>query len=387
MYNSLTLTLSSLAVVALLVWALRSKLTFSHKSYLSALGLAILATLLVALFYRDQPNSWRPIWVYSFAALTGAIALIGFMEYGILRLFSLFRLGALVRVTYYEVLLQPFTLIIMALTIVMLILCAYIPYYTFNEDNKMFRDVATQFVLMAGLAITIYAAAKVVDEEIETRTMLTLMSKPISRQEVLIGKYLGILCVIATVLGILSLATMTTSSLHWLSDRSMDVNMAVNPREMASLKLETHKNTLALFPLFLLQFMELATLAAIAVAISTRHSLAMNITIIVLIYIVANLAGYLPMLAIKEPWHSIVSYGSYLLPSLSNFDISQRLIYGQYALSVTEQQQDLTQFGQSIPPTYALIWGYTGLVAVYSLFYIGAALSLATVLFRTRELT
>jgi ABC-type transport system involved in multi-copper enzyme maturation permease subunit len=42
----------------------------------------------------------------------------------------------------------------------------------------------------------IFASTKVVDEEIENRTMLTLMSKPVSRWQVILGKYLGVLLLI-----------------------------------------------------------------------------------------------------------------------------------------------------------------------------------------------
>lgn len=380
------LILLPILTVVLAIWILRTKIGIGHKLFLEICAGTIIYTSLIAQFYSTAGGSWRPIFLNSGLAFCGVLALIGITEYGILRLLSQLRLGALVRVTFYEIILQPFTLLLVLGFMAILAICAFLPYYTFNEDNKMFRDVTSQFVLIVGLAITIYGAAKVIDDEIENRTMLTLMSKPISRHEVIIGKYLGLLCALFLLLGIMGIATGTTSTLHWYEDRRLDINLAANANEMNVWNMENLKNSLALIPLFVLQFLELATLGAIAVAISTRYSLALNVTIIVLIYIVANLAGLLQFMEMPDPWKSLVTYGSYLLPNLQNFDISQRLIYGEYALDLADQQKMLTP-NHPIPITYSQIWGYTGMVGAYAAFYITGALSFATVMFRTRELT
>lgn len=377
-------SIATLAVVAVLVWALFfPRMPRPHKIYVACLGIATLLALLVDMFYPSRAGGWRPIFLYTFVALAASIGIVGLMEYGLLRLMGMWRLGALVRVTYYEILLQPFTLVVLAVTTLVIAVCTLIPYYTFSEDNKMFRDVATQFVLLAVLAIMVYAAAKVVDEEIENRTMLTLMSKPISRWQVILGKYLGILAVTLVVLAVLGTITTTASFLHWLDVKALDINSAYNPKEYADLMSEVHKNGWALLPLFVLQFFQIATLAAIAVAVSTRCALALNVTIIAVIYVVANLAGFLPGMELAKPWGPMAQFGAHFLPALANFDISQRLIYGDYILGSWESAKYL---GQTLP-TYAQIWGYTAWSGVYALLYIGASLALALVLFRTRELT
>ena len=43
------------------------------------------------------------------------------------------------------------------------------------------------------LIVTLFATSRSIFEEIEDRSMLTLMSKPVSKWEVLLGKYLGII--------------------------------------------------------------------------------------------------------------------------------------------------------------------------------------------------
>ena len=81
----------------------------SHRVYLACLGTATILALLVDSFYPSRAGGWRPIFLYSFVALAASIGIVGLMEYVLLRFIGMWRLGALVRVTYYEILLQPFT--------------------------------------------------------------------------------------------------------------------------------------------------------------------------------------------------------------------------------------------------------------------------------------
>src|SRR6185436_799438 len=90
-------------------------------------------------------------------------------------------------------LLQPFTIIILFAGIMAIGISARVSFFTYDEDFKMFRDVASSFIFLFSLPIMIFAATKVIDEEIENRTMLTLMAKPVERWQVILGKYLGIM--------------------------------------------------------------------------------------------------------------------------------------------------------------------------------------------------
>ena len=64
----------------------------------------------------------------------------------------------------------------------------------------MFKSVGLDVILLLILIVTLFATSRSIYEEIEDRTMLTLMSKPVQKWEVLVGKYLGI--VLAALLGI-----------------------------------------------------------------------------------------------------------------------------------------------------------------------------------------
>ena len=311
-------------------------------------------------------------------SMTAAAGIWGLVEYIILPLINLSRIGAITQVTYHEALYQPFTLIVFAMCLAAIVITAFVPFNTFGEDTKMYRDVAMSFVLMFILIIMVFATAKVIDEEIENRTMLTLMSKPIARWQVIIGKYLGIACLMFVTMAICTIAAGACAWLRYFSDQRIDLSVASYAGQQA-LYWANDMAIIALIPAFVLQFMELATLAAISTAIATRYSLALNMTVIVVLYIGANLTRFAPLLHLGAPWQTLVNSGSYFLPYLTNFDINQALIYRPISMPEHYQGPDAPTLGQVV--------GYVSMASVYGLMYIGAALSIAVALFRNRELT
>lgn len=312
------------------------------------------------------------------------------IEYVFLRLLGLTRLGALVRVTYYEALLQPFTLIMVLFGITAVVLFAFMPFYTYSEDAKMYRDVAMSFCLLFTLPVMLFAASKVIDEEIENRTMLTLMSKPIAHWQVVVGKYLGVLMVCLVVISMLAVVVAACAYMRYLDDMRIDYFTASSEAQRAALDVQNYRAVMALAPSIVLAFLHIATLAAVAVAISTRWGLALNVTVVSMLYILANLTQFVDTLGVPEPWQTLVRWLSGLLPHLSAFDLNQRLIYGQYLTAgdwamFTGSNEEAELFRKL--PTWSQIWQYVGMAGLYAALYIGAVLSWAVALFRTRQLS
>ncbi len=59
-------------------------------------------------------------------------------------------------------------------------------------DNKLLLDVGLATIFGAGVLMAAFLATAVISSEIERKTMLTVVSKPISRAWVVLGKYLGV---------------------------------------------------------------------------------------------------------------------------------------------------------------------------------------------------
>jgi len=61
-----------------------------------------------------------------------------------------------------------------------------------SGDNKLLLDIGLSTVFVCGTLLAAFIATSVVSREIENKTILTVVSKPVGRPTVVIGKYLGV---------------------------------------------------------------------------------------------------------------------------------------------------------------------------------------------------
>jgi ABC-type transport system involved in multi-copper enzyme maturation permease subunit len=74
----------------------------------------------------------------------------------------------------------------------LLVLTIFVPYFTFGEDIKMYKDTGLATISFFCLLLALLTASSSVAEEIEGKTAVTVLSKPINRRQFIIGKFLGI---------------------------------------------------------------------------------------------------------------------------------------------------------------------------------------------------
>src|SRR5918997_1163146 len=101
----------------------------------------------------------------------------------------MYRLSVIARHTFFEAVVPPVHAALLPPRAF-----GPLPFFTLGEDTVMYKSVSLDVILLFVLIATLFAPSRSIYEEIEDRTMLTLMSKPVRRWEVLVGKYLGIAC-------------------------------------------------------------------------------------------------------------------------------------------------------------------------------------------------
>ena len=74
----------------------------------------------------------------------------------------------------------------------LLLVTIFVSYFTFGEDIKMYKDTGLTTISFFCLLLALLTASSTVAEEIEGKTAITLLSKPINRRQFIIGKFLGI---------------------------------------------------------------------------------------------------------------------------------------------------------------------------------------------------
>jgi hypothetical protein len=82
-------------------------------------------------------------------------------------------------------------LVFLLIAIVMLFLALFLAYFSGREQMVMFKSVAFTILLIFGALIAITTSVFLIPNEIEKRTIYSVLSKPVQRWEFFIGKFLG----------------------------------------------------------------------------------------------------------------------------------------------------------------------------------------------------
>jgi ABC-type transport system involved in multi-copper enzyme maturation permease subunit len=298
----------------------------------------------------------------------------------------MYRTYVILRHTFVEAVLQPIYSVVLALGATILMIFAMLPFFTLGEDTKMFKAVGLDVVLLLVLISTLFATSKSIFEEIEDRTMLTLMSKPVRKWQVLVGKYLGIVASAAVAIAILG--TLLILCLCWrIPGDAMLRTSSLDEREIRQIYDLRLMHSMGLLPSLVLMWLQISVLAAIGVALSTRFSLVVNLPVVILLYIAGNLTRF--MFPLNDPGSLLAQRSgvvkafayiiSVLLPYLQIFDLRSLTVYKNIRIGST--------FAGDPQGVYlGTLWAYVGVAFLYCLCYSAFSLSAGMWMFEGREL-
>jgi ABC-type transport system involved in multi-copper enzyme maturation permease subunit len=266
--------------------------------------------------------------------------------------------SAIAVATAKEAVAQPLYILVMLAAAFALVAFIYIPYNTFGEDVKMLKDSGLTTIMVLAILVGLWTASVSVADEIEGRTAVTLLSKPISRRQFVLGKFLGIIWPILlmfVVLGVLLLITVSYKVVY-------DARETSNPEPTWQ---QCYEVMIGTVPGLVLGFFEAVVLTAISVAISTRLPMLPNLVICGAIYVLGHL-GPLIVQSSAGQLEFVAFIGrliALLLPVLDHFNV-QAAVAG----------------GVDVPMTYL------GWALLYCALYSAAAMLLALILFEDRDL-
>jgi hypothetical protein len=304
--------------------------------------------------------------------------------------------GAVAQAAYREGWRQPMFWLIIVGAIGITWASVVIPYFTFGDDYKMMKQIGFDVVMLAAVLFGVLAASMSISEEIEGRTAITLMSKPVNRRQFLIGKFLGILMAslaISLVIGWnLNFALRVMPEFDKINEvkDAMPIQAAKTfvPSFEAAVPTPAGKviargagtwfaDTFAHSIGILLGFGQVMILVAIAAALATRLPFVINLIICLVIYFLGHLAPVVVRVTEAargsgdSPGLGLVGFLGQLfdvvLPALEFFNMGPAII--------REAPLDMWTFG-----------GYVLTVFGYAILYTGIALLVGLLLFEDRDL-
>ncbi|XZE44632.1 hypothetical protein SH467x_004245 [Pirellulaceae bacterium SH467] len=215
---------------------------------------------------------------------------------------------------------QPLPKILITIVGLAILLFVFLPFHTFGEDIKLLKDCGITLALIAAIFQGVWSASTSVSDEIEGRTALTLLSKPIHRRSFIVGKILGVFWILMfmfLVMGSFELFAVAYKPIVEARENSLDIPVWQ----------QCHLEMFQTIPGLALAFMEAVILGAISVAIGTRVSMVANFAICFSIYVLGHLtpvimesaAGGLPLV---EFFSQLISA---IVPNLNHFSMESAI--------------------------------------------------------------
>ncbi len=277
--------------------------------------------------------------------------------------------------TYGDITRRPLYYILL-FTFALAIFCSkFLTLFSFYQEINMVREMGLATITFWGFVILVVTSGLVVTQELEDRTAVTLLSKPIQRSDFLLGKFAGL--VLSLIPGIIVLSGvlfltlwMMTAPRLPLHDRDLvlGVQAGASPFAIAWRVTWEHfvvKQSGVVLEGAFLSLLQTSILAAVAVSFSAFLPTVVSVAATTLVFILGNVSSY--MLASVDNLKvgvlsSIGRVASYLVPNLGYFNLQMYFSEGKI-ISVR----------------------YLGLSFAYTALYVIAVFLVSCSLFQKRE--
>lgn len=297
----------------------------------------------------------RPLWVVGVGFVVALAVLYALLT---LLAWTAPKVYAIAMTTRKEAMSQPLFYVILIIGVLALLIFPFLPYNTFGEDVKMVKSEGLTLIKILAVILAVWTASVSIADEIEGRTALTVLSKPVGRRQLILGKFIGIIIPVALVficLGAFFLATVSYKIKY-------DARESAKPDPTVE---ECMDEMFQVSPGLALGFMEAAMLASVSVAISTRLPMMPNMIICFSIYVLGHLVPLLVNSAVgnNDFVRFAGDFSAAVLPVLDHFNMETAISTGQ-----------------------VIFLEYLGWAGLYSLIYCAVAMLLALLLFEDRDL-
>ncbi len=222
------------------------------------------------------------------------------------------RIFVMAKNVFQEVIRDRILYIIGFYTLILAVGNRIIHEFTSTSGGKVFLDFGLSTMNVMGLIVVVFVGVGLVNKEIEKRTVLVLIAKPISRSEFITSKYLGL----SAVIGVL-LAAMTLIYLGFLQFTQTNYPL----------------QSILISVLFL--FLQLSLMITVAITISLITGSLLATTLTLTVYLMGTITQDLLKLGRLTHNSTVETFSQALyliLPNLSRLDFKNNAVYGLQAL-------------------------------------------------------
>lgn len=188
----------------------------------------------------------------------------------------------------------------------------FLPAFAAATEDKMFLDFGLAAMNILGLIVAIFIGTGLINKEIEKRTILMVIAKPVNRSEFVTGKYFGLLAVLAVLV-----TAMTVIYLVFLQIVNISYPIA------------------SIVIAIVFQFLQLSLIAAVSITLGVFTSSILATALTFAVYLTGNITQdllQLGRLAKNSNIEGITQALYLILPDLSRLDLKNDAVYGFAAM-------------------------------------------------------
>ncbi|MCZ8065932.1 MAG: ABC transporter permease [Microcystis sp. LE17-20D] len=255
---------------------------------------------------------------------------------------SILRIWAIAANSFREVIRDRILYFIGFFALLMAFAWRLLPEIAVGTHEKIFLDLGLAAIGLLGIIVAVFVGTGLINKEIDKKTILVLIPKPLSRAEFILGKHLGLSGVLAVMLGVMLV-------IYLLMLLGMKVSFQALPLIVSVFYLG----------------LELILIAAVAIAFGVFTSSILATLMTFGVYLMGHISKDLIQLGIisKNPNILAITKNIYLiLPDLERLNFRNEAVYGL------------------LPSADVLIAN-----ALYSLVYTGLLLGISILIFSRRQ--
>jgi len=192
---------------------------------------------------------------------------------------------------------------------------------TAGQDVKIMKDLGLSATSVSGLFVAIFIGLGLVSKEVERRSIYSILSKPVHRHEVILGKYSGLVLTLAVNITVMAVAFYAVLGYMWVTES-----------EEFRRGWEAPATDPAILIAFFLIFVQLMVVTAIALFFSTFSSAILSAFLTGALYVAGHFTADLRSLhdVVDSPIAgSLATALSYVLPDVGAFNVSANVVHAQ----------------------------------------------------------
>ncbi|MEY3393045.1 MAG: hypothetical protein RLZZ322_1894 [Verrucomicrobiota bacterium] len=271
------------------------------------------------------------------------------------------RIDWIARITFLEAVRQRFFAFLLVLGAAMVLSSVSFRVFDFGHGElKFIADFGFGGMFFFGSVLAVVMTAQLFFSEIDNKTALTLLAKPLSRWEFLFGKFAGAWAMLGVFVFVLA-------GLLGLVLWSRETELLALAEQTGRIPATFSLSGLAWYAL--LQWLRLGVVIAVVLSISALARTFLFAVVVGSLAVVAGQLQWIAQDAVLKPtdsplYEAFLWLTTRLLPNLQQFNLGDALVLGSAGVPA----------------------GATGEVVLSGLLYVAAYLALGAVVFRRREI-